>query len=79
MSVLFISHDLSLISEIADRVIIMYKGEIIEQGITADIFTQPKEMYTQALIASRPSLDVRLKRLRSGPCMSWFPFWPSWL
>ena len=63
MSVLFISHDLSLISEIADRVIIMYKGEIIEQGITADIFTQPKEMYTQALIASRPSLDVRLKRL----------------
>lgn len=63
MSVLFISHDLSLISEIADRVIIMYKGEIIEQGITAEIFTQPKEMYTQALIASRPSLDVRLKRL----------------
>lgn len=63
MSILFISHDLSLISEISDRVLVMYQGDIIEQGKTADIFHHPKETYTKALIASRPSLDVRLKRL----------------
>ena len=63
MSILFISHDLSLISEICDRVLVMYQGDIIEQGKTNDIFHHPKETYTKALIASRPSLDVRLKRL----------------
>ena len=63
MSILFISHDLSLISEISDRVLVMYQGDIIEQGKTAEIFHHPKETYTKALIASRPSLDVRLKRL----------------
>lgn len=63
MSIIFISHDLSLISEIADRVLVMYKGEIIEQGNTEDIFHHPKATYTKALIASRPSLDIRLKRL----------------
>ena len=63
MSILFISHDLSLISEISDRVLVMYQGEIVEQGTIQEIFLQPKQLYTQALIASRPSLDVRLKRL----------------
>lgn len=63
MSILFISHDLSLISEIANRVLVMYKGEIVEEGITKIIFKNPKHKYTQALIASRPSLDFRLKRL----------------
>lgn len=63
MSIIFISHDLSLISEIADRVLVMYKGEIIEQGNTEDIFHHPKATYTKALISSRPSLDIRLKRL----------------
>ena len=63
MSILFISHDLSLISEIANRVLVMYKGEIVEQGIAKVIFENPKHKYTQALIASRPSLDFRLKRL----------------
>ncbi len=63
MSILFITHDLSLISEIANRVLVMYKGEIVEQGESSDVFHNPKHLYTQALIASRPSLEVRLKRL----------------
>jgi peptide/nickel transport system ATP-binding protein len=63
MSILFISHDLSLVSEIANRVLVMYRGDIVEQGIVEDIFRNPKHTYTKALISSRPSLDVRLKRL----------------
>jgi peptide/nickel transport system ATP-binding protein len=63
MSIIFISHDLSLISEIANRVLVMYKGAIVEQGQTDEIFRNPQNNYTKALIASRPSLDVRVKRL----------------
>lgn len=63
MSIVFISHDLALISEICDRVLVMYKGEIVEQGEVSKIFYEPEHLYTKALIASRPSLDVRLKRL----------------
>ena len=63
MSVLFISHDLSLVSELADRVMVMYKGEIVEQGTTEMIFNTPKNNYTKALIAARPSTEIRLKQL----------------
>src|SRR5690554_2197542 len=63
MSIIFISHDLALVSEIADRVLVMYKGEIVEQGETSEIFHHPKQTYTKALIASRLSLEERLKRL----------------
>ena len=63
MSILFISHDLPLVSEIADDVIVIYKGEIIEQGKTKDIFKNPKKQYTKALINSKPSLTERLKKL----------------
>lgn len=63
MSILFISHDLSLVSEISDRVLVMYKGDIVEQGKVSDIFHQPQHTYTKALLNSKPSLDVRLKRL----------------
>ncbi|MDG1729663.1 MAG: ABC transporter ATP-binding protein [Algibacter sp.] len=63
MSIIFITHDLALISEIADRVIVMYKGEIVEQGLVKTIFNNPKHNYTKALINSRPSLDTRLKTL----------------
>lgn len=63
MSILFISHDLSLVSEIANMVLVMFRGEIVEQGIAEEIFNNPQHTYTKALINSRPSLDVRLKRL----------------
>lgn len=63
MSIIFITHDLSLISEIADRVLVIYKGKIVEQGNVVSVFTAPEHDYTKALIGSRPSLDVRLKTL----------------
>jgi peptide/nickel transport system ATP-binding protein len=63
MSILFISHDLSLVNSIADRIVVMYQGRIVEQGISQQIFQNPKEEYTKALIASRPSATTRLKNL----------------
>ena len=63
MSVLFISHDLSLVSELADKVLVMYKGEIVEQDSTEAIFNTPRHNYTKALIGARPSTEFRLKKL----------------
>ncbi len=63
MSMLFISHDLGLVSQIADRVVVMYKGDIVEKGTTTEIFKTPKAEYTKALLASRPSMNMRLARL----------------
>lgn len=63
MSIIFISHDLALVSEIADKVVVMYQGKIVEQGNSKVIFKNPKELYTKALINSKPSLDVRFKKL----------------
>ncbi|WP_445734719.1 ABC transporter ATP-binding protein [Mariniflexile sp.] len=63
MSIIFITHDLSLISEIANQVLVMYKGEIVEQGTVSTIFKSPQHIYTKALINSRPSLKTRLKTL----------------
>jgi len=63
MSIIFITHDLSLISEIANRVLVMYKGQIVEQNDVQSIFNNPQHSYTKALIQSRPALDIRLKTL----------------
>ncbi len=63
MSIIFISHDLALVSEISNRIVVMYKGEIVEQGDVNTVFKTPEHIYTQALINSKPSLDVRLKTL----------------
>ena len=63
MSILFISHDLNLVSSISDRILVMYKGDIVEQGKSTEVFNHPQDMYTKALVASRPSLTERLKRL----------------
>ncbi|MFH4969177.1 ABC transporter ATP-binding protein [Gaetbulibacter sp. M240] len=63
MSIIFITHDLALISEIAQRVLVMYKGAIVEAGSVETIFKSPQHNYTKALINSRPALDVRLKTL----------------
>ena len=63
MSIIFISHDLALISEIADRVLVMYQGNIVEQGLVSAIFKNPQHKYTKALINSKPRLDNRLKVL----------------
>lgn len=63
MSTIFITHDLGVIAEIANRVIVMYKGKIVEQGQVQDIFRNPKHPYTKGLLACRPPLDIRLSRL----------------
>ncbi|MCH8622082.1 ABC transporter ATP-binding protein [Undibacterium sp. TS12] len=63
MSVLFITHDLALVGEIADHVIVMRHGEIREAGTVEQIFDSPKDTYTQALLHCRPTLDTRPWRL----------------
>ena len=63
MSILFISHDLSLVAEIANKVLVMYRGNIVEQGLSSEIFQNPKHIYTKALIASKPPTNVRVERL----------------
>ncbi len=63
MSVLFISHDLGVVGEIADEVLVMRHGVLREQGSVADIFAAPKDAYTQALLACRPSLAHNPARL----------------
>jgi peptide/nickel transport system ATP-binding protein len=63
MSVLFISHDLGLVGEIADQVVVMRHGQVREQGPVAGIFASPKDGYTKALLACRPSLAANPRRL----------------
>jgi peptide/nickel transport system ATP-binding protein len=63
MSMLFISHDLGLVGEIADRVVVMRQGTVREQGAVADIFAAPQDAYTKALLACRPTLEQRSARL----------------
>lgn len=63
MGIMFITHDLGVIAELADKVVVMYKGKIVEQGPVLEIFSNPKHPYTKGLLACRPPLDVRLKRL----------------
>ncbi len=59
MGIMFITHDLGVIAELADKVVVMYKGEIVEQGNVWDIFTNPQHPYTKGLLACRPPLDKR--------------------
>jgi peptide/nickel transport system ATP-binding protein len=63
MGILFITHDLGVIAELADTVVVMYKGKIVEKGPVLQIFSQPQHPYTKSLLACRPPLDKRLKRL----------------
>ncbi|MBW4669757.1 MAG: ABC transporter ATP-binding protein [Cyanomargarita calcarea GSE-NOS-MK-12-04C] len=63
MAMIFITHDLGLISEIADKVAVMYRGEIVEYGESGQIFTNPQHPYTKGLVACRPSLDSRPQKL----------------
>jgi len=63
MSLIFISHDLGVVNEIADRVLVMYKGEIVEEATTKQIFTHPQHPYTKGLLACRPSAKYHLKKL----------------
>ena len=63
MAVIFITHDLGVVAEIADRAAVMYKGEIVEQNTVKEIFSNPQHSYTKALIACRPVNHPRGERL----------------
>ncbi len=63
MSILFITHDLAVVGEIADRVVVMRHGEIREQGAAQQIFNSPQDSYTKGLLACRPAVGTRPLRL----------------
>ena len=63
MGMIFITHDLGVVAEIADNVAVMHNGVILERGTVQDILSHPKHPYTQGLLACRPPMDARLKRL----------------
>lgn len=63
MGLIFITHDLAVISEIADELLVMYKGNIVEQGPAKQLFENPQHPYTKGLLACRPAPQRRLKRL----------------
>ncbi len=69
MGLIFITHDLGVIAELADKIVVMYKGKIVEQGTALEIFSNPKHPYTKGLLACRPPLE---KRLRVLPTISDF-------
>jgi len=63
MGLIFISHDLAVIGEIADKVVVMHKGRIVESGNVKEVLGNPQHPYTQGLLACRPPLELRLSRL----------------
>jgi peptide/nickel transport system ATP-binding protein/oligopeptide transport system ATP-binding protein len=67
MAVLLITHDLGVVAEVCDRVVVMYAGQIVETGSVEDIFARPAHPYTRGLLASLPSLAARARRLASIP------------
>lgn len=66
-AILFITHDMSVVAETADRVMVMYAGQIVEEAPVRELFTNPKHPYTTALLKSMPNLDTDVKRLPSIP------------
>ena len=65
MSLILITHNLGIIQNVADRVLVMFRGEIVEQGPVQDILTSPKHPYTQALLACVPRMGTKQHRLRT--------------
>jgi len=63
MSMIFISHDLGVVSEVSDYIAVMHNGNIVEYGEAREILNNPKDPYTKGLLACRPPMDYRLKRL----------------
>ena len=63
MSLIFITHDLAVIAELVDTVVVMYRGEVVETGAIEEVFTNPQHPYTRGLLACRPRLDRKLQIL----------------
>lgn len=86
MGVIFITHDMGVVADIADRVLVMYRGEAVETGSVEEIFRAPKHPYTQALLAAVPrlgamrgtSLPRRFPLLNQSPSSEGrTPLWPE--
>lgn len=63
MSLIFISHDLAVVSEVADQLLVVHKGKVVEYGSAVKVFSTPEHPYTKGLLACRPRMDVRLEKL----------------
>ena len=63
MGIIFITHDLGLVADMADRALVMLRGKIVEEGNVTDIFTKPKHPYTRGLLMCRPALHSKGERL----------------
>lgn len=66
-AILFITHDMSVVAETADRVLVMYAGQIVEEALVKELFLNPQHPYTRALLKTMPSLDTDVERLPSIP------------
>lgn len=66
MSMIFISHDLSIVRQVCDRVLVLYKGQLVESGNASDIYNNPQHPYTQKLLDSIPLADPEMERKRIG-------------
>jgi len=66
LTIIFVSHDLGVIGEICDRVLVMKDGKVVEQGTTEDVILRPKDPYTQLLINSQPSVRAKLRQQSQG-------------
>ena len=73
MAMLFITHDLGVVAEIADEVAVMYLGDVVEQGSVYDVFAAPKHPYTQALMSSIPKMARKADRVRLSPIKGTVP------
>jgi len=67
MSILLITHDLGVVAEMADYVIVMYSGKIVEEGEVVELFNNPKHPYTKGLLKSKPVINQRQDELYSIP------------
>ena len=71
LAMLFVSHDLAVVAQVADRVAVMRRGEIVEQGSARGVFAAPQHEYTRRLLASAPTMKTdRALPLASGPLAS---------
>lgn len=68
LSMLFISHDLAVVQQIADQILVMHQGRVVESGSVQDVLQQPQHAYTRALLEARASIDARLKGLTPKAC-----------